>query len=135
MKPVIMIVDDDYAITHLLSIMLKNHGYTTITAPDGSVALETLKVCPLPALIITDYCMPILNGNELIENLSSQSMFKNVPIVIMTGSQIDDITLPNTPNFKGIIKKPFNMEIILNVLHTIGNIGTEHQGVSENLLA
>lgn len=130
MQPVIMVIDDDYGITHLLSIMLKTHGYTPITAPDGSVALETLKICPLPKLIISDYCMPILNGGDLVEHLSSQTKYRDIPVVIMTGSEIDDLRLPNTSNFKGIIKKPFNIEIILNAIRTIEKYNSPDQGNS-----
>jgi CheY-like chemotaxis protein len=112
-----MVVDDDNGIANLLSIMLKGNGYFPITATNGSVALEMLKHCPLPSLILTDYSMPVMNGCEFIEHIAQQSHLQHIPILIMTGSAIEDLRLPNTQNFKGLIQKPFKISTMLENIH------------------
>lgn len=114
-----MVIDDNSSIAQLLSIMLKSNGYTPITAPNGLAALDTLKTCPLPALILTDYAMPVLNGCEFIENISVHTKFKDIPVVIITGSAIDDLKLPKTGNFKGIIQKPFSIGTVLETIQDL----------------
>lgn len=116
MGPVIMVIDDDRGIADLLSIMLKSNGYTPITASNGSVALNLLKHSPRPMLILTDYSMPVLNGCELIEILSNYSGLQHIPAIIMTGTAIDDLRLPTTNNFKGIIPKPFKISTVLDTI-------------------
>ncbi|RNC28915.1 MAG: Phosphate regulon transcriptional regulatory protein PhoB [Candidatus Dichloromethanomonas elyunquensis] len=113
MNPVVLVVDDDCGISSLLSILLTNNGYTPITASNGSAALDTLKNCPTPSLILTDYSMPVLDGCKLIENISLQSHLQDIPILLMTGSDINDLKLPTTSNFKGIILKPFKISVLL----------------------
>lgn len=113
MNPVVMVVDDDRGIENLLSVMLKINGYHPITAPNGYVALNMLNSCPLPVLILTDYSMPALNGCEFIESLSHRSHLTNIPVVIITGSDVDEIKLPKTNNYKGLIKKPFKIGAVL----------------------
>jgi two-component system chemotaxis response regulator CheY len=116
LKPVVMVIDDDSGISNLLSILLKNNGYTPITASNGSAALDTLKNCPVPSLILTDYSMPVINGCELIENISGQGHLGNIPILLMTGSDITDLKLPTTSNFKEIIPKPFKINTLLETI-------------------
>ncbi len=111
-----MVIDDDSGVSNLLSIILNDNGYAVITAPNGKSALNTLKNCPLPSLILTDYCMPLLNGKEFTECIYAHSKFKDVPVVIITGSLIEELTLPTTPNFKGVIQKPFQVGTILDVV-------------------
>ncbi len=116
MGPIIMIIDDDRGITDLLSVLLKSNGYTPITAANGSAALNILKRSPLPLLILTDYSMPLLNGCGLIEILSRYSTLQNIPVIIMTGTAIENLRLPNTNNFKGIIPKPFRLCTVLDTI-------------------
>ncbi|NLO96951.1 MAG: response regulator [Peptococcaceae bacterium] len=111
-----MVIDDDKEIRNLLSLMLKNAGYNLITATNGSDALEYLKKSPLPALILTDYSMPQLNGYEFTEKIAAHSQYKDIPVVILTGSEIDDLELPSSSNFKGIIHKPFRLNTVLEIV-------------------
>ncbi len=116
MRPIVMVIDDSKEIAVLLSIMLKNNGYKSITASNGSAALNYLKKGSPPALILTDYSMPMLNGCEFIELISAQSQYKDIPVVIVTGSAIEDLKLPTTTNFKGIIQKPFKLTTVLEIV-------------------
>lgn len=116
MGPIVMVIDDDKEILNLLSILLRNSGYKSITATNGSAALEYLKKCPAPALILTDYSMPKLNGYQFIEKIASQPQYKDIPVVILTGSEINDLELPSSSNFKGIIQKPFKLNTVLEIV-------------------
>lgn len=111
-----MVIDDDYGISNLLYMALTEHGYYVITAPNGSAALNTLNHCLLPSLILTDYSMPVLNGCQFIEQASALKYLEHVPILMMTGSNIADLKLPTTHNFKGVISKPFNLNQMLEMI-------------------
>jgi len=116
LSSVVMVVDDDREITTLLSLMLAENGYSSVTASNGRTALEYLEKCPRPSLILTDYSMPFLDGCEFVKTLSTHPRYKDIPIVIITGSLIEDSKLPDTSNFKGIIKKPFTLATILETV-------------------
>ena len=66
----ILIVDDEAHILQVLSLKLRNCGYSITTAVDGEDALYQVKTC-LPDLIITDVQMPYMNGLEFAHELSS----------------------------------------------------------------
>jgi len=132
LTPTVMVIDDNQEIVNLLSILLKIHGYKSISAPNVPTALDYLKRGTLPSLILTDYAMPVLNGCDLIEYLSRQSQFKAIPVFIITGSAIEDLRLPSTINFKGVIHKPFKLNTILKIVKSYALSANYSSVICEN---
>jgi DNA-binding NtrC family response regulator len=62
--PIVLIVDDERVIADTLSVILSNSGFAVMTAYDAATALELASVIP-PELLLTDVCMPGMNGIEL----------------------------------------------------------------------
>ena len=63
-KPLILVVDDETHILHVVGLKLSNAGYEIITAEDGEEGLE-VAVEQTPDLVITDFQMPFMTGLEL----------------------------------------------------------------------
>jgi len=53
-------------------------------AQNGAEAIEIMKQ-HTPDLVITDYDMPLMNGEELIRTLKSDEKTKRIPVVVVTG--------------------------------------------------
>jgi two-component system, cell cycle sensor histidine kinase and response regulator CckA len=64
--PKILLVDDDASVLNMLSRALTS--YELMTARDGAEALAVANGKPLD-LLITDYLMPVMTGDELIERM------------------------------------------------------------------
>ncbi len=63
-RPLVLVVDDEPAITMTSAAILQMHGYRTAVAADGEMALAM--ACELhPDLILSDVVMPRMNGVEL----------------------------------------------------------------------
>jgi len=86
MKPdaSIMVVDDDKTIRDYLHSTLQSAGYLVITASNGQEALERLHGFAVD-LVITDLRMPIMDGHELCQRISSDPRLSNIPVVIISG--------------------------------------------------
>jgi len=87
----ILIVDDDPIIANLISEMLSQYGYKTVSETNSKIAKELFKETPHKFdLLITDYSMPGLNGIHLSEIVSS--IRSDLPILLMSGfnNQISD---------------------------------------------
>jgi response regulator RpfG family c-di-GMP phosphodiesterase len=67
----ILVADDESHILHVVSLKLRNAGYSVVTACDGQEALE-LAQAELPDLLIIDYHMPRLSGLELCQRLKHE---------------------------------------------------------------
>ena len=88
---VILLVDDDLDDQELLEdAFLKANSKAEIhTVSSGKQALEYLANCKkgdLPSLIVLDFNMPGLSGTDVLDKLSSERRYKDIPKVIWTTS-------------------------------------------------
>jgi PAS domain S-box-containing protein len=81
----ILLVDDDPFVRELLEAVLRENGYTVLTAEDGKKALEIFLSDPSINLIVTDMDMPEMSGQQLIEELQTSGM--DLPIIVLSGNK------------------------------------------------
>lgn len=116
----ILIVDDEKAILSLLktSIELMYPEYQVVAVSNGLAALAELRQQPFE-LILTDFEMPLLNGLDFASTV--QQFCPDIPIILMTGSQSDNI-LPRagSMNLAGFLAKPFEIKQLKEILQQNG---------------
>ena len=61
----LLLVDDDEALRHLLSLILTHAGYSVRTAQDGFSALAAIRA-EVPDILLSDLYMPGMSGFELL---------------------------------------------------------------------
>ncbi len=77
----ILIVDDEKNYTLILSAVLDEEGFGTLTANSGAQALEILRESDVD-LVLTDMKMPGMDGIELLENIREKD--PDLPVIMMT---------------------------------------------------
>lgn len=115
----LLIVDDDPKSRNLLLNMLLTEAIELdiYTAPNGLEALKILKQKPVN-LIISDWDMPIMNGIELLTNLSNHNTWKDIPVIMHTGAMTLPQHLKLAINTGAIdfLKKPANpIELVARI--------------------
>src|SRR5262245_25445004 len=65
----VLVVDDDPAMLEVLTRILRRENYDLLTSSDGADALEKAHGAGHLALLVTDYDMPGLTGNELADRV------------------------------------------------------------------
>ncbi len=112
-QPLILVVDDEMHILHVVRMKLVNAGYDVITAEDGEQAFE-MAMQHRPDMVITDYQMPYMTGLELCLKLKEQEQTAATPALMLTAR---GLSLPQTyldqTNINGVISKPFSPREIL----------------------
>ena len=83
MPETILIVDDEPDVSDLLVYNLQKTGYKTITARDGSVALQKARD-DVPSLILLDLMLPQMDGTEVCRHLKADSKTAHIPIIMLT---------------------------------------------------
>ena len=80
MSTKILVIDDDLAITELMSMLLKTHGFEVFTTNTG---VEGVKLAQekLPNVVLLDLMMPDLDGWQVSKAIR---LFSNVPILILS---------------------------------------------------
>ncbi len=81
-KKTILVVDNGETMRETLLKILQREGYSVLTAKDGQAALEVLQENKVN-LIISDVCMPRMDGNKLLKQ--AKAVFPDVEIILMTG--------------------------------------------------
>ena len=84
MSKLILIVDDSPTVIMSLKSNLTLNGYQVESAADGLAALSRLKAGLRPALIITDFNMPLMNGGDLVREVKAIASLKFTPILMLT---------------------------------------------------
>ena len=83
MPETILIVDDEPDVSDLLVYNLQKAGYKTVTARDGSVALQKARD-EVPSLILLDLMLPQMDGTEVCRHLKADSKTAHIPIIMLT---------------------------------------------------
>ncbi len=106
----IFIVDDDQAIGEMLSLVLENEGFQTVTCLDGLRAVEMFPIVK-PDLILLDVMLPGLDGTEVARRIRATS---NVPIIMLTAkSDTLDVVAGLEAGADDYVPKPFKVAELL----------------------
>jgi len=109
----VLIVDDDPDILDLLDIILKGEGFDVLKASNGEEALQKIQKQP-PDLLITDFKMPKLDGDEVCKSLRKDILLRHMPIIMLTGkSEVRDKVYGIDAGADDYIVKPFQEEELL----------------------
>lgn len=119
MKRSILAIDDSKAIRFLLQTVL-GKDYQVVTAPDACSAMFWLSKKELPDLIITDPQLTDMQDWELIGELTSSGIYRDIPLIVL--SSLDKNTTAAKCLKYGIADyfiKPFNPLELTETVHRI----------------
>lgn len=112
-KPLILVVEDEPALSTLLRYNLEKEGFRVQEAHDGEEALLQAQESQ-PDLILLDWMLPQVSGIEVCRRLRGRTETKNVPIVMLTarGEDSDRVRGLDT-GADDYLTKPFSMNELL----------------------
>jgi DNA-binding response OmpR family regulator len=76
----ILVIDDDVAITELMNMLLKTHGFEVVTTNTGAEGINLAK-SKNPSVVLLDLMMPDVDGWQVCKAVRK---FSNVPILILS---------------------------------------------------
>ena len=113
-KPKVLIADDEPDIVYVLSEVLSDEGYDTITAADGEETLRKAKEYK-PDIILLDIMMPKMDGYSVNVQLKSQPETKDIPVIVITGrGQLKELfDMNEKAPIDDFLEKPFPVKELL----------------------
>ena len=112
----ILIVDDELDLREMLRLMLKTEGFETEMAEDGTDFLSKIDRFQ-PDLVTLDVMMPGLTTEEILEKLKKKnSNPKIILITVVRYSEEEQEKMLEKDNIVSYIKKPFDLDNLLNTL-------------------
>lgn len=121
-RKTILLVDDETELAVGLSSLLRARGYGAEIAADGLAALQRLGRDPLPDLVLLDYEMPQLDGEEVLRRLRCDPRTANLPVLLATASQID---LSRLRRVSGLLRKPYPRHVLFAMIDRL--LGPEEE--------
>ena len=137
MSKKILIVDDEPDVLTFVGTVLKDNGYTCVSAKDGVEGLELLYK-EKPDLVLLDLLMPKKSGISMFQELRNDPTMRDIKVVVITG--LYEKTGADFRNFKykqfmkdeskpaetggvmtfatpdGHIEKPIDPDVLINVV-------------------
>lgn len=86
----ILIVDDNVHNSKLFCTMLRSEGYLFRTAIDGMTALASVAE-QIPDLILLDFMMPGMSGQEVAVKLRKNPITRNIPIIMVSAISEEEL--------------------------------------------
>ena len=123
--PVVVLVDDEPHITHMVSRKLMQCGYEVHTAMDGEKGLELINDVH-PDLVVTDLQMPYMSGIELSTRLWESDKLKDIPVIMLTarGFAIEE-QVQSLGNVQKLLSKPFSTRALVELIASTLNKGSD----------
>jgi|WetSurMetagenome_2_1015567.scaffolds.fasta_scaffold214279_2 phosphoserine phosphatase RsbU/P len=90
MNKKILVVDDDALFLELVKDILAVEEIEVVVTSNGTAALSYLE-SERPALVLSDYEMPVMNGIRLHMAIMANPSLRDLPFVFMTGSSADEL--------------------------------------------
>ena len=110
----VLIVEDSRATRVVIRTMMREFGFETDEAPDGSEAIKFLSLGKCVNLIVCDWEMPVMTGVEFVRNYrgSNLPLCRDTPILMATTrNTVEYIQEALAAGANDYIMKPFTKEI------------------------
>lgn len=109
-----MVLEDDPDIRDSIREVLEMDGYSVAVFSNGREALDGLKNCEKPCLILCDLMMPIMSGSEFLDaRRHLGDTYFAIPVFIVSASPEQ---AKDRKDVRGFIKKPIDLNLLLGVV-------------------
>lgn len=113
----ILVVDDEFAIAEVMSLILEEEGYRVFGASNGRQALERIDEIR-PQLVILDFMMPVMNGAELGRAVRERPDGRDIRI-LMNSSLPESAVRPHFDGYDAFLRKPYNIDKALALIREL----------------
>lgn len=121
-KKKVLLVDDVALFLQLEETFFRRKNCLILTAKSGEEALKIVKENK-PDLIVLDFYMPGMNGDEVCRTLKTDKRFKDIPIIMVSkSSRTEDIEECFKAGCNAYITKPIKQTELLDKAAELMNI-------------
>jgi CheY-like chemotaxis protein/anti-sigma regulatory factor (Ser/Thr protein kinase) len=126
----VLVIDDDPAVRELMQRLLTKDGYRVLQADGGEAGLRMAR-SQRPDVITLDVLMPGMDGWEVLAELRSDPVLKEIPVVMAT--IMDEPQLGFALGAAEYLTKPLDRERLLATLRRLGRGAGEDLTPEERL--
>lgn len=105
----VLVVEDDPGLRSLYRAALTSAGYAVIAVEDGLDALHRV-ANKAPNAVVLDLGLPRLNGRDVSRELKACPDTRDIPIVVVSGTDMHDLDLDD---FACVLRKPIHPDALV----------------------
>ncbi|MBW1694916.1 MAG: response regulator [Deltaproteobacteria bacterium] len=109
----ILVIDDEKTIVSILTMALTKFGFNVETAGDGLEGIKKFDECNFD-LVITDICMPALDGNGVVKHIRNSEK-RYTPVIGMSGTP----WLLVNGDFDAVLSKPTSIKTLVDTVKNV----------------
>jgi CheY-like chemotaxis protein len=114
----VLIVENEFAMSDLLEMVLTDEGYCVVTAANGRQALDQLAEGLRPDLVIADYMMPVLDGARMLRAMRNSEPQRDTPCIIMSSMPEANVR-ERIGSDAAYLRKPFSLAVLVALVATM----------------
>jgi len=117
-RPTVVYVEDEPAVQRLVEFWLDDAGFEVTLASDGAEGLQIVREVR-PDLVITDALMPVMTGDQLVEELQRDPDLRDIPIIMATAAASPlRVRKMESLGCRAVVAKPLEEESFLAVVRS-----------------
>jgi DNA-binding response OmpR family regulator len=116
----VLVVEDDPAISELVTELLDDAGYTVLKTNLGRRGLRLAQE-HTPAVMLVNNRLPDMTGLDLLERLRGQDATRRIPVVLVSG-RTPQITYDGSAD--RVLPMPFDIDVLLTHVEQLALSGT-----------
>jgi two-component system, cell cycle response regulator DivK len=114
MKTKILLIEDNPQNRYLTKFLLEHRGYEVLLADSGPRGIE-LAGAELPALILLDIQLPVMDGHAVARLLKADPLLCSIPIIAVTSyAMVGDREKCLAAGAEGYIEKPIDPDTFVD---------------------
>jgi DNA-binding response OmpR family regulator len=112
----VLVIDDSLMLLSFVEEILTEANYRVVTAPTAEESLRASRDNP-PDLILLDYVLPDMKGDEVSRKLLENPATADIPVVYMSGfgADLQPDRIANR-NVVGFLNKPFTSDLLIKTV-------------------
>jgi two-component system cell cycle response regulator DivK len=122
MSRTILLIEDNFQNSYLVSFLLKQRGYSVVTASDGPRGIELARAS-VPDVILLDIQLPTMDGYTVARKLREIHAISGVPVIAVTSyAMMGDREKALEAGCTGYIEKPIDPDTFVSEVELLGGI-------------
>lgn len=125
----ILVVEDDKPLSWLISKIL-SEKFRIVSFNNSVDAWYWMTEGNTPDMVITDINMAVIDGLEFLENIKSSSLFKHLPVAVLSGNPDPEKRKQSLKlGATAYIEKPFEPKSLLQQINDLLNTSNQESHV------
>ncbi len=118
----ILCIDDDRETLEMRQRVLRSAGYDVVTAQGGRAGLDVISSKASIDLVVLDYMMPGMNGDEVVEHVKAS--LPQIPVIAVSAVRLPPHMLRSVDAY---VQKGQDVEVLLSAIAQVLAAGTKER--------